>query len=1259
MSAEQHKEKASAAPVVPSEREGAGPPESSPQETSIEPPPAPAAAAPEGAAGAEEPAAKSVNEPSAVTKQRAAHALMSTVEKPHRRVTQVVTETQRHGFNYRKIEMMVGDTLKFHWFSNIGIVECDYFYKPLPPSTTSAVSRNAPESEGGSHYVEFMERGRYWFRSTDESRQEARVRVTVIDEDTKLARRMMWYGVVAFSVCAVIVAGVILGVYVVDTNVMIIPNSNGPDNPSYQGSRDMQSILLTRAVPWIAFGLVALILLLGVRIAFCLWTSHMTDFGRGYPITRQVSVQYLQYAVAIPLLVLVMALWWIILSVNNSWSEFFGTLSTSVLSTLNEALTVTKNLEFLIREAPNFIPGFRVPPSAPRLLDQVTEVATAIREYATYGEDIVRGLFRVVAILTFLSLQCVLMSASVGIVAIFRRRARLMRFSLYLMCLSFVITCFAIGMTSLNLATMERTADIIQAFEDRTLTGEDLQRATAQSQSSPIVAMFGVCLDKGFLTVDFLNTALDSLAQDFNQKLGGLGHGGGGFELPRSPSGNGTINATELLQYSDFLISQLETLDRTLQRNPAALADITPILNGSTAPIVRAAISVARSMFGLVECQIIRSTIQDASPLLRGQIIRRLEAQYGVYITVFVLHLLFIFAGFATAYVFNRPYKTWYYQPTGRWFKFHASYKAHVAVIRKQKLAEATAAKAVQKAIPSNEGSHEPTAEEDSAIVIDDDDHSSYARRVEWKNHFSILTVLDGFFSINLSNSFMLFLQAIILIILHVSYPANQLHPLLQATCVFCILIPLFSFPTELVRHTIPRAILRALIFVMTLVVMILCIVYAIHSGRRSVRCYEEIQDARHNANGTAYPFTAQCSVNNVVSSIESAVYAVTIAMVGLGTAFTSLVLLITVQINHGINPFSTEDAKEPTEYQRKKLILKLVVLVAFVFIVIAFLVAALVLLFAETVHVDAPGDDEASPEAYYLPTVGCNGHVENCAKRVDQIVWFNSHNAMSSLDADFFAPNHYHGFQKQLETGVRSFMFDFFPAPPGTPSNASWNISLCHGYCNLGQYPASRDLAIIESFLQINTTSVIMILVEMGGVPTRTTVADVVEAFRQAGLEEFMWRSNNTPVNNPTFLWPILQDMIVEDKRVMLFVDRVPPPGSPNWIHYQWDFMFENPFQASSVGEFVCDLNRGTIGTTRAIRNRKLALLNHFISAPLGGPSFSAQANTALSITQHFFNCTADWGRRPTIVAFDYWSLLNPLKTVEDISIGAIQGPF
>src|SRR3954454_10685782 len=152
------------------------------------------------------------------------------------------------------------------------------------------------------------------------------------------------------------------------------------------------------------------------------------------------------------------------------------------------------------------------------------------------------------------------------------------------------------------------------------------------------------------------------------------------------------------------------------------------------------------------------------------------------------------------------------------------------------------------------------------------------------------------------------------------------------------------------------------------------------------------------------------------------------------------------------------------------------------------------------------------------ISATGCNGHIELCDRRLDEVTFAGTHNGMSaSADKGWLFARHTGGVAAQLSKGVRAFLLDlhygsrsqdlvrtdfgsdaekalsksqasasqvavverllgFFGTAPPTNARDVW---LCHLYCELGATKAVDTFRLINDFLVENPNEVVMLVLE------------------------------------------------------------------------------------------------------------------------------------------------------------------------------------
>ena len=260
-------------------------------------------------------------------------------------------------------------------------------------------------------------------------------------------------------------------------------------------------------------------------------------------------------------------------------------------------------------------------------------------------------------------------------------------------------------------------------------------------------------------------------------------------------------------------------------------------------------------------------------------------------------------------------------------------------------------------------------------------------------------------------------------------------------------------------------------------------------------------------------------------------------------------------------------------------------------------------------------GQDDAVP----IPET-CNGHVELCARRFDEVAYPTTHNAMASDEDVFFNANQRHGIARQLEDGVRALMLDIY-LDEGT-------LYLCHSDCVLGEIELARDLDVIARFLHEHRGDVVSLLIE-----PYVTPAELEPALRDAGLLAL------ARAQAPGAPWPTLRELVDADERLVLLSQD--GGGAYPWYLDMWTFVWDTPYDFTTPSEFSCTLNRGD-------PENSLFLVNHWLSGMIHADA-AVEANALLA--ERVTQCRTETGRLPNFVAVDYYDVGDLFSVVDGLN--------
>jgi len=240
-----------------------------------------------------------------------------------------------------------------------------------------------------------------------------------------------------------------------------------------------------------------------------------------------------------------------------------------------------------------------------------------------------------------------------------------------------------------------------------------------------------------------------------------------------------------------------------------------------------------------------------------------------------------------------------------------------------------------------------------------------------------------------------------------------------------------------------------------------------------------------------------------------------------------------------------------------------------------------------------------------------CNGAVELCERRFDEVSYATTHNAMSSAEDGFVMPNQNLGLTRQLASGIRALMLDVH----------EWgeDILLCHGPCSLGSIPLVDGLARIKTFLTKQRGEVVTIIFESYAPAER-----IADAFEASGLASLVH------THTPGTPWPTLRELIDADERLIVLTDD-DGGGAYAWYTDVWSEAFDNPYAAATVDDFTCAGGRGSDANA-------LVIFNHFLSNPLAQPDSAPTVNANPFLVDRARMCMAARAHLPNFVTVDFF---------------------
>lgn len=274
-----------------------------------------------------------------------------------------------------------------------------------------------------------------------------------------------------------------------------------------------------------------------------------------------------------------------------------------------------------------------------------------------------------------------------------------------------------------------------------------------------------------------------------------------------------------------------------------------------------------------------------------------------------------------------------------------------------------------------------------------------------------------------------------------------------------------------------------------------------------------------------------------------------------------------------------------------------------------------------------------------------------NKNRRYNEVSWLINHNAYQNLEINASdnplsgGINQAHSINTQLNNGVRSFMIDL---QYGRTSNFFKGrfLRLGHGPAGFLNWMEMCDfLSKVKTFLDNNRNEIITLHMQ---IDNGVTVNHIKDAFAgkgnrcnsRADVMKFLYSHSN-----PLHLWPTLQQLINNNKRLIVLSEKDFGSSAPSWLHYEFGFTRQNDYAANQVSELT-QTHRYDIAGSPGRGNNKTSLLtinNFAVDSPLGtgDKSKSKEANEYNRMYNKLIRSWFSFGKRPSM-AVDFYEQGN-----------------
>jgi len=303
-----------------------------------------------------------------------------------------------------------------------------------------------------------------------------------------------------------------------------------------------------------------------------------------------------------------------------------------------------------------------------------------------------------------------------------------------------------------------------------------------------------------------------------------------------------------------------------------------------------------------------------------------------------------------------------------------------------------------------------------------------------------------------------------------------------------------------------------------------------------------------------------------------------------------------------------------------------------------------------------------------------CNGHVELCDRKFNDVAFPASHNSMSAADeAGWFLAEQPTSMVNSLDDGIRVFLIDTWygrstesggavtaerslaraqseltdgRASELTPAMqrsidrlraedtlGPEKVYLCHTLCELGATPLQPQLAGLKKWLQEHPREVVTVFIQ-----DATTPQDTAEVFERTGLAQMAY------VHQPGTAWPTLREMIDSDQRLLVLMENEGGGARFPYLHQGFDLVQDTGYTYATVADYDCAANRGPA-------DADLFMINHWLSSFTALVSSAQRSNTEGVLGDRVRACRDERGQIPNFVAVNWYDQGDLLSVVDELN--------
>jgi hypothetical protein len=322
---------------------------------------------------------------------------------------------------------------------------------------------------------------------------------------------------------------------------------------------------------------------------------------------------------------------------------------------------------------------------------------------------------------------------------------------------------------------------------------------------------------------------------------------------------------------------------------------------------------------------------------------------------------------------------------------------------------------------------------------------------------------------------------------------------------------------------------------------------------------------------------------------------------------------------------------------------------------------------------VRAPGLDRLG-----INDAGCNEHVALCDRRVDEVAFAGTHNAMSAAgEKGWTFTRQSGGLGAQLYRGVRAFLLDLhyggqikdlvrtallsqsqqelakaeltpkerqavaglFGLAGAEIPREDQRVYLCHIYCELGATLAETAFRQLHDFLRVNPNEVVILILE-----DFVTAEDAIDVLKSSGLAD---RAYTWTAGAPA---PTLRQLIEHKKNVVVMAEHNggATPSSPWYLSAYNSLLQDTQFKFGSMDELMAP---GSCALLRGHKDAPLLLLNHWLDTGPPTPNDGIKVNVASVLEKRADSCRRARRHIPNIVAVDFYAKGDLFKVIDRLN--------